>query len=105
MLVVATLTSSYPSWPTHNLCNAKITMDSRKNELDALLVRATQLAKELQDELYSDTTYRANLVEKSKALTRALQTPVDQVADLDFTVFHLPATITAIRAGWLKTSA
>ncbi|KAK4618127.1 hypothetical protein CLAFUW4_11906 [Fulvia fulva] len=77
-------------------------MEARKKELHALLTIAAQLAEELHDELAIDATYRANLVGKSKILTRTLQTPVDQVADLDFTTFHLPATVTAIRAGWLR---
>lgn len=77
-------------------------MDSRKSELLTTLAKAQHLAAELRNELAVDSELKTEVNRRAEAIKVSLQTPFDQVQDICFSTWHLPTTVTALNAGWLR---
>lgn len=77
-------------------------MEAKQRDLLRLLAAAQATASELQDELASDQSFRAETVELSKKLTRTLQTPTDYAWDLYGRLIDPAVLVVAIDAGWIS---
>ncbi|KAF2735614.1 hypothetical protein EJ04DRAFT_563300 [Polyplosphaeria fusca] len=77
-------------------------MEAKRNQLLSLLDEATRLAHELRQDPTADPAFQQKVTQKSKLLTRTLQTPMDQVWELFFQPHTLSITTTALDAGWLQ---
>lgn len=76
-------------------------MQDKVQQLLDLMVKAEVLAKDLQPSLAINATQRTQLIDVSKRLTRALQTPTDRAWEIFFQPHQLSILKTALEAGWL----
>ena len=77
-------------------------METKRQELLRILAAAQVTASELQEDLASDHSFRAEAVEASKAFTRTLQTPADYAWELFARPIDPAVLLVAIDAGWIS---
>ncbi|KAH8691697.1 hypothetical protein GQ44DRAFT_780301 [Phaeosphaeriaceae sp. PMI808] len=76
-------------------------MEAKGQDLLRLLAAAQATASELQQDLEADAVFRAQAIELSKQLIRALQTPVDRAWEIFLHPAHPAVMQTVLDAGWL----